>query len=147
MVKMTPAEESAIRETVHSLEETWNRHDMKAYSALLTQDADWINIVGMWWQGKDDVYKAHEAFHKTIFRNHSLHIDQVSVRKITTDVAVAICTMSVDAFTTPSGQVRPKSQDRLSVVLRKAGKRWLICHAHNTVLDAEAASHNPIRSQ
>jgi uncharacterized protein (TIGR02246 family) len=145
-MKITIAEESAIRETVREMEATWNRHDMKAYAALLTEDADWVNIVGMWWQGKSDVYKAHEAFHNTIFRHVSVHIDHVSVRKITSDVAVAVCTESVDAFTTPSGKNHPKSQDRLTLILRKTGDRWLICHAHNTVIDAEAANSNPIRS-
>lgn len=145
-VRITPAEESAIRETVRQMAETWNRHDMKAYAALLSEDAHWVNIVGMWWQGKADVHKAHEAFHHTIFRTVSVHIDQVSVRKLSPDIAVAVCTESVDAFTTPSGQLRPKSQDRLSLVLRKTGERWLICHAHNTVIDSEAAPNNPIKN-
>jgi uncharacterized protein (TIGR02246 family) len=145
-MEMTPAEERAIRETVREMQATWNRHDMKAYAALLTEDADWVNIVGMWWQGKTDVYRAHEAFHETSFRNVSIHVDHVSVRKLSADVAVAVCTERVDAFTTPSGQARPKSQDRLSLILKKTGERWLICHAHNTVIDAEAAQPNPIRS-
>ena len=136
--EITPAEEKAIRETVQQMEEAWNRHDMKAYAELLTEDVHWVNIVGMWWQGKANVYKAHEAFHATIFRNVSVRIDHVSVRKLTPDVAAAVCTESVDAFTTPSGQARPKSQDRLSLILRKTAERWLICHAHNVVIDAEA---------
>ena len=145
IMSITPAEESAIRKTVREMEDAWNRHDMRAYADLLTEDVDWVNIVGMWWQGKTDVYKAHEAFHKTIFRNVSVHVEHVLVRKLTPDVAVAVCTESVDAFTTPSGQNRPKSQDRLSLILKKTGNQWLICHAHNTVIDAEAANSNPVR--
>lgn len=145
-MKLTMAEESAIQEIVREMEATWNRHDMKAYTALLTEDVDWVNIVGMWWQGKTDVQKAHEAFHSTIFRNVSVHIDRVSMRKLTPGVAVVVCTESVDAFTTPTGQKRPKSQDRLTLILKKTGERWLICHGHNTVIDPEAAHSNPIHS-
>ena len=148
-VRMTATEESAIRETVRQMEETWNRHDMKAYAALLTEDVQWVNIVGMWWQGKADVYKAHEEFHRTSFRNVSIHIEQVAVRKLSAEIAIAVITESKDAFTTPSGQTRPKGQNRLSLILRKtgdSGERWLICHCHNTEVDPEAAKHNPIRS-
>ncbi|MEI6432240.1 MAG: SgcJ/EcaC family oxidoreductase [bacterium] len=146
IVKLTPVEERAIRETVREVEATWNRHDMEAYASLLTEDADWVNIVGMWWRGKADVYKAHKAFHQTIFRNVSLHFDQVEVRGLAQDVAVAVCTLRQDGFTTPTGNVRPESQARLSLILRKTGERWLICHAHNTTIDMEAAKSNPIRS-
>lgn len=140
---LIPEEESAIRETVRRMEESWNRHDMNAYASLLTDDVHWVNIVGMWWQGKQDVRAAHEAFHQTIFRGVSIHVEQVSVRQVTTDIAVAVCTESKDAFTTPSGQTHPPSRDRLSLILRKMGKQWLICHGHNTEIDPAAAQHNP----
>ena len=36
----TPADEAALRETIARYEQTWNRHDVAAWSALLAPDAD-----------------------------------------------------------------------------------------------------------
>jgi uncharacterized protein (TIGR02246 family) len=49
--------------------EAWNHHDMKAFAELITDDADWIDIVGMHWREKAAVVKVHEVFHRTIFLN------------------------------------------------------------------------------
>jgi ketosteroid isomerase-like protein len=57
-----------------------------------------------------------------------------------------VATNSVDGFTTPSGQVRPKSQDRETFVLAKGPEGWKLVHSHNTVIDAEAAKHDPVNA-
>ena len=64
---------AAARALVAQLEAAWNQHDMAAYGALFHDDAEWINVVGMHWRGKDEVMKAHTSFHETIFKNCQLH--------------------------------------------------------------------------
>ena len=41
----------AIEKIVAKQADAWNRHDMHAFVADMTPDVDWINIVGMHWQG------------------------------------------------------------------------------------------------
>ena len=31
--------------------ETWNAHDMKAFAELFRDDAEFVNVYGMWWTG------------------------------------------------------------------------------------------------
>ena len=57
-------DESAVRALVNEFANTWNRHDMKAMHELDTEDVEWINVVGHYWQGKPTVYKGHVAIHK-----------------------------------------------------------------------------------
>jgi uncharacterized protein (TIGR02246 family) len=64
---ISASDQEEIRALVMRGQETWNRHDMKAWAERLTDEADWINIVGMHWRGKAAVLKAHEVFHRTIF--------------------------------------------------------------------------------
>jgi uncharacterized protein (TIGR02246 family) len=62
-----------IRAELQGMQDAWNRHDMKAFVSCMSDDVEWVNVVGMWWKGKDQVYRAHEAFHQTIFKNRQLH--------------------------------------------------------------------------
>ena len=80
---MSASDQEEIRTVALGFFEAWNRHDMKAFAALFTDDADRINIVGMHWRGKDAVLKAHEVFHRTIFQNTEMNPTDVGIRVAT----------------------------------------------------------------
>ncbi len=140
------AEEQAVRAVVAAYEETWNRHDMDALGALFAGDAEWVNIVGMWWRGRTDIVKAHRAFHETMFRDTPLHFTGVSVRTVAPGVMVAITDMAMGDFTTPSGHAMIGTRDRCTFVLARRGGEWKIVSGHNTVVDPQAARHDPVNA-
>lgn len=57
----TNLDEQAIKDVLHRYGDAWNRHDMKALAELFTDEAHWVNIVGMHWPGKAAVVRGHEA--------------------------------------------------------------------------------------
>jgi uncharacterized protein (TIGR02246 family) len=126
--------------------EAWNRHDMKAIAKLFTDDADWINIVGMHWRGKNSVVKAHEIFHRTIFQNTAMNPIDVGIRMVTSDVAITVITLKAGDFTTPQGERKVGTQDKLSLALVKCEDGWKITHGHNTVIDPNAQRFDPVNS-
>ena len=138
-------DEKAIKDVAFKFEKAWNEHNMDAMFDLFTEDAEWVNIVGMYWVGRANVKKAHQDFHATMFKNTPLKIDEITVRKITSDTAVAVLNLSMGDFTTPSGETIKNSKDRLSLILVKQKNRWLIAHGHNTVIDTRAEQSNPIK--
>ncbi|MGK9232137.1 SgcJ/EcaC family oxidoreductase [Inquilinus limosus] len=46
----------------------WNRHDMAALAALFAEDADFVNVVGLWWRSRAEIEAAHAATHATSSR-------------------------------------------------------------------------------
>ena len=143
---LPPADDAAIHAILDRQVETWNRHDMKAYVADMTPDVEWVNIVGMWWRGRDEVYRAHQAYHQTIFKNRNLKPwTTVSLRPITPDVVIATAIGDGDAFTGAGGRFFPASTSILTYVLVHREGRWLIASAHNTTIDPKAADNNPIK--
>ena len=66
-----------IRAALKGMDDTWNRHDMKAFVSFMADDVEWVNVVGMWWKGKTQVYQAHDAFHKTIFKTRQVHAPEI----------------------------------------------------------------------
>src|SRR3954449_3436434 len=83
-------DDHAIQKVIKGIEEGWNAHDMKAYGKLFREDAEFVNVVGMHWRGREAVMAAHEAFHKTSFKNHSIKTDSSEVRSIGNGCAIAV---------------------------------------------------------
>jgi hypothetical protein len=72
--------------------------------------------------------------------------DSIETRPLGSDYAIAVWTSTQDSYTTPSGQVVPKGQTKLSLILAKGPDGWKIVHAHNVRIDAEAVKHDPVNS-
>lgn len=144
--EINASDQEKIRAVVMGFFEAWNHHDMKAFAELFTDDAGWINIVGMHWRGKKAVIKAYEVFHRTIFQNTDMTPTDVEMRSVTSDVAVAVVTLKAGDFTAPGGEVKIGTQDRLSIVLVKREGQWNIAHGHNTVIDLSAQRFDPVNS-
>jgi uncharacterized protein (TIGR02246 family) len=139
-------EELAIRKTIAGIEEAWNTHDMKAYGDLLAEDVHWVNVVGMHWRGQKAVMDAHIAFHKTIFKNHTMKTNNVEIRFLGNGIAIAVVTTTNDKFTTPDGSMVPERQNRLTYVLHKEAETWKIAHGHNVPIDPLAAKSDPVNA-
>ncbi len=143
---LNPSDQTAIRAVLDRQVDSWNHHDMKAYVADMTPDVEWVNIVGMWWRGQDEVFRAHQRYHETIFKTRSLQPwKEVSIRSVTPDVAIATALGDADGFTGTDGRVFPPSTSILTFVFVHRGGRWLITEAHNTTVDPHAAHSNPIQ--
>ena len=39
--------------------ENWNQRRPDLMAALFEEDADFINVVGLWWNNRNDILKAH----------------------------------------------------------------------------------------
>lgn len=74
---------------------------MRALGALFADDAEWVNIVGMWWRDRAALTRAHAAFHETMLKNTPTRLELGSVRALAPDVLVAVATVTMGDFTTP----------------------------------------------
>jgi uncharacterized protein (TIGR02246 family) len=141
---LTKEEDAAIRKVVTGIEETWNTHDMKALEKLFTEDAEFINVVGMHWRGRKAIVAAHTVFHEASFKNHNFKRDAVEIRSLGEGHAIAVVTTTNDSFKTPGGQVIPKRQNRQTYVMTKGPDGWKIAHGHNVPVDPDAAQFDPV---
>jgi uncharacterized protein (TIGR02246 family) len=92
------------------------------------------------------VYRAHEAYHRTIFKNRQLHEPEiVSLRSITSDVVIATIIQAADGFTTPDGRVEPPGRAMLTEVFVRRDGKWLLTEGHNTTIVEAAQRSNPVK--
>ena len=138
-------DEAAVRAVMSDMREAWLRHDMKAWTSYMTDDVQWVNIVGMWWHGKDEVFRAHDTYHRTIFKDRSFPPpDTVVLRHVAPDTVIANIEGMTGAFTSPSGVYRPAARNILTEVFVKHDGQWLLTAGQNTVVDEAAQKSNPI---
>jgi uncharacterized protein (TIGR02246 family) len=144
---ITAADAAAIRAVVDRQTDAWNHHDIDAFVADTTPDVDWINIVGMHWEGRDTVRRAHTVLHKGLFAHSSRHTDALDLRQIAPNVVVAVLQDHIEgAGLTTAGAPYPIGGNILTLVFVKTDAGWRIAHAHNTTIDRQAAQHDPARA-
>ena len=122
----------------------WNAHDMKAMGEIFTPDAEWINVVGMHWVGRDQIMFAHTAFHNTMFKTNQQALVSLTTRRLSSHVAILFMEAEQDAYMTPSGHEQPKALDRLTIVVVRQPEGWKIVQGQNTIVDERAALNDPV---
>lgn len=136
----------AVRQLADRYQAAWNASDMDAMARLYADDVHWVNIVGMHWQGKAAVDRAHRAFFETMFRGVPLALEAIeSIVAVGGRVVVAVIRWSVGAFITPAGEDVPPSRDRMSLVLVPGTDGLLIAHGANIQIDEMAQRSDPLR--
>jgi uncharacterized protein (TIGR02246 family) len=126
------SDETAIRQTVMGLQEAWNRHDMRAFANQFAEDADFVNVAGVWWKGRSEIEQKHRASHATIFRDSTLSVEDVEVRFLTPDIAIAHVLTALVGQKMADGTVVSPRRALLTLVLQKQSGKWMIVASHNT---------------
>jgi uncharacterized protein (TIGR02246 family) len=124
------ADEKAIRTTINAWMTSWANHDFKNLAAYATPDMDFVNPAGVWWKGREEVRRGHQAAHNTFFKNTPQTLKSLHIRFVKPDVAIAHQVSAMGAYTTPDGK-KIGSQEILETwVLVKQNGRWLLNAGH-----------------
>ncbi|MBV6878469.1 SgcJ/EcaC family oxidoreductase [Epilithonimonas ginsengisoli] len=143
-------DEKQIQSQVAQMVSDWNTHEFQNMDSYMTDDVEWVNIVGMWWKGRAEVKAAHQGNFGAFFKGVPFTQKSLKTRFLTKDVAVATLISSVGEFFPPDGidhgnNKMPASDDILTLVFVKKKGKWLIASGQNTVVDARAANNNPAK--
>ena len=136
-----------VRKAVVGFSTDWNHHDMEAFGKLFTTDADFVNVIGIWMKGRREIQMHHAWAHGAIpestrvagtkrrlygiFRNSTMKFNQVDVRMLQSDVAIAHVRWEL------LGDSRTTNPRRgiLTFVLTRQQGGWLIAAAQNTEIN------------
>ena len=139
-------DETAIRAAIKDYEQLWNISDLDGMGRLYAPNVHWVNVKAMHWQGFEDVDRAHRVYFDLMFKGVQQKLLAVeSLTQIAPTVVVAVVHWHMDAFKTPSGDIAPPHESRMSLVYVKLAEGWKIAHGVNIDVDAQAARFDPIR--
>ena len=143
-----PNDAKDVHNVVAGFATTWNRHDLEAFGKLFAPDADFVNVAGSLWVGRQSIQAQHAYTHGVIpadspgfsegdrpyhgiFKNSTIEFNQVDVRFLQKDVAIAHVSWQL------LGDARTQSPRRgvFLFVLTHQNPGWLIAAAQNTEID------------
>lgn len=112
--------------------DAWNARDATALAALFVEDADFVNVVGLWWRKRRDIRKAHDYGLKTFFRSAWLTVEEVRLRRIGESAAVVHALCRLEGQYGPDGTVADARRSILVFVLQNIDADWRVVAAQNT---------------
>jgi len=130
-----------IKLVVQAFAECWNRHDMKAFAKLFAPNAEFIDVVGLWMKGRDEIKKAYEFTHAKRFKNSQLTVSDVSIRFPSENIATAKCRWVLERHVSPDNKCLPARHGILVLVLSRNSKTWSIIDSKNIDIIEGVSSH------
>lgn len=115
-----------------NVRDAWNRNDAAGIAALFVDTADFINVTGIWWENKKDIFDAHDFGLRVIFQDSNLEIIRTKVKILLDNIAVVHTHIRI------TGQTRQKDNDAelretiFLFVAQKTDEHWQCISAQNT---------------
>ena len=66
----------------------WNEKNAEKLASIFVENAEFVNVTGLWWHSRDRIFKAHDYGLKVIFQRSDLEIIRMKKRTLTEKVAI-----------------------------------------------------------
>ncbi|MCA0995837.1 SgcJ/EcaC family oxidoreductase [Alloyangia pacifica] len=110
----------------------WATREGAAIAALFAEDAEFVNVTGLWWQGRAAIARPHDYALKSFFAETTLQPGRISTRYLGEDHAVVRCRFHMTGQRAPDGSAAGPRQTILIFVLRRTPQGWQAVSAQNT---------------
>ena len=128
-------------------EEAWNERDARKLAAIFDEDAEFVNVVGIWWHNREDIYKAHEYGLRVIFKDSHLARGKTTVKYLSETIAVVHSRFRLKNQTPLNDSKPGQRQTIFSFVVHRVdsdgdrGASWSCASAHNTDIKPGKETH------
>lgn len=113
--------------------EAWSRRDADSIAALFVEDAEFVNVTGLWWHDREAIRRAHAYGLARIFSRSTLRLGVVRVRYLTADIAVIHARMTLSGQTPTAEVCQPGTRTTIfSFVAQHTELGWRCVSAQNT---------------
>ena len=112
--------------------ETWSYGDAEAFASLFTEDADFINVVGIWWRDRKAIQRAHAYGFERTLSQVKLHIQRTEVRMLSAEYAVVHAQWRLSGQRTVEGDVSDPRSGIFMLVTERQPQGWIVVAAQNT---------------
>lgn len=136
-------DEQKLRDIVRGLESAWNRSDSRAWAEFFAEDADFIHILGGYFNGRTTIERGHRAIFDTIYKGSTNKFTVNKVRFVSSDVALVFLLAELKVATQG---LPPLLHARPTLIAQRTSDGWKIVAFQNTMVTPEGASarENPL---
>ncbi|WP_263809146.1 YybH family protein [Salinibacter sp.] len=119
--------------------EAWNRRDADRLAELFAEDAEFVNVTGLWWHDREAIRQAHDYGLRTIFDQSTIALVERRVRWLaggadtTPAVAVVHAKIKLEGQTAVAEVDDPRPRRTIfTFVVRRTDDDWRCVAAQNT---------------
>ena len=120
----------AISNVIEHIKTVWNEHEGHGFADDYTQDADFVNIFGMAFSGKQEIETRHVKILETFLKGSVFEMIDVELREVRPDVVIAHVFWKVSNIQKPGNETM---KGIFTHVLLKNGDKWEITATQNTL--------------
>lgn len=131
----------APQDVVAGWESAWNSADAGAIATLFAPDADFVNVVGLWWHDREGIRQAHAFGFARIFPGSRIRMGAPQVRMIGDRAATVHSRWHLDGQVSPRGEPAEERRGIFTFVLEHREDGWIAVAAHNTDIVPGAQTH------
>jgi uncharacterized protein (TIGR02246 family) len=131
------ADQSAIQQAIQSYTDSWNLRGGKGFADAFAENADFVNIFGMKFSGKEEIENRHIKIIQTFFKDSKLEILDTQLREVQPGLVIATVYWRLNGFRTPDADTNKPGEARNGVytqVFINSGSRWEITASQNTMM-------------
>ncbi|HET8860974.1 SgcJ/EcaC family oxidoreductase [Marivirga sp.] len=120
----------------------WNLKDAKMLASIFDEDAEFINVTGLWWHDRKSIFKAHDYGLKVIFKDSELSIRKTKVKYLSDKIAVVNARVHLEGQTSINGKnAQARNTIFTFVVHQKENGNWSCASAQNTDIVPAKETH------
>lgn len=113
--------------------EAWNDRAPERIGALFDEDAEFVNVTGLWWHDRAAIQEAHAYGLERIFGQSALSLLETRVKWLSDDIAVVHAKMELRGQSAAAGVDSPRTRRTIfSFVVHDTPRGWRCASAHNT---------------
>ena len=110
----------------------WMARDASMLANLFAEDADFVNVVGLWWRKREQIEASHAYGFNRIFTDSTLRVGRMRVRRLGEDAAVVHVRFTLEGQRGPDGASVGVRRTVMTFVMAHQGLGWLCVAAQNT---------------
>ncbi|MFP4092080.1 MAG: YybH family protein [Cyclobacteriaceae bacterium] len=113
--------------------QAWNERDAAQIASLFDEDAEFVNVTGLWWHDRAAIEKAHAYGLQTIFQHSTLKLLRTKVKYLSEEIAVVHARMQLSGQSPVAGVEQPGTRRNIfSFVVHRQDGLWRCASAQNT---------------
>ena len=131
------SDQKEIQAVIADSTRAWNISGGRGYGEGYTEDADFVNIIGMHFSGNKLIEKRHVHILETFLKDSKFEVNTVQLREIQPNIVMAFVNWTVHGFRTPGSDPNLMGTVRSGIfshVFVKDQGKWKIAASQNTLL-------------
>jgi uncharacterized protein (TIGR02246 family) len=107
----------------------WNAHDVGRDGASVPQDGTFVNVVGTYDKGREEIRHLHAAIHASFYKDSAIRSEVLDARELAPGVIVAHVANELEGDARAPGQT---VRTLATYVIEQRAGSWKFTAGHNT---------------